>query len=93
MKYTRKQLQDTFNETVEVTLAGHPNMDKDEAVEIPYAELKPQYTKHMISNYKYLVGLADALKRDPVNRRIKAVREKNMGCLAHQKLFLPHFHH
>ena len=59
---TREQLQHSFNETVEETLAEYPNMDTDEAVEIEYEELNPQYTTYMISNYKYLVGLTDALK-------------------------------
>ena len=48
----------------------------DEAAEIAYEELKPQYITHMISNYKYLVGLTDALKRDPVHRRIKETAKR-----------------
>ena len=38
-----ENLQDTFNETVEETLAGHQNMDIQEAEEMTYEELKPNY--------------------------------------------------
>ena len=71
IKKTREQLQDTFSETVEETLAEHPNMDTDEAVEIVYEELK-----HIWYPTKYLVGHTHALKRCPVHRRIKETVER-----------------
>ena len=37
------QKQDTFNETVEETLAEHQNKDIQEAEEMAYEELKPNY--------------------------------------------------
>ena len=73
-------LQDTFNETVEVTLAEHQNKDIQEAEEMAYEELKPNYLSQLISRYKYMVGITAALKKDPVHQRImrtaKRLREE-----------------
>ena len=63
-------LQDTFNETVEETLAEHQNKDIQEAEEMAYEELKPNYLSQLISRYKYMVGMTAALKKDPVHQRI-----------------------
>ena len=63
-------LQDTFNETVEETLTEHQNKDLQEAEEIAYEELKPNYLSQLISRYKYMVGMKAALKKDPVHYRI-----------------------
>ena len=60
-----ENLQDTFNETVEETLAGHQNKDIQEAEEMAYEELKPNYLSQLISRYKYMVGVTAALKKDP----------------------------
>ena len=65
-----ENLQDTFNETVEETLAGHQNKDIQEAEEMAYEELKPNYLSQLISRYKYMVGVTAALKKDPVHQRI-----------------------
>ena len=73
-------LQDTFNETVEETLAEHQNKDLQEAEEIAYEELKPNYLSQLKARYKYMVGMTAALKKDPVHQRImrtaKRLREK-----------------
>ena len=73
-------LQDTFNETVAETLAEHQNKDIQEAEEIAYEELKPNYLSQLISRYKYMVGMIAALKKDPVHQRIlrtaKRLREE-----------------
>ena len=73
-------LQDTFNETVEETLAEHQNKDTQEAEETAYEELKPNYLSQLNSRYKYMVGMTAALKKDPVHQRImrtaKRLREE-----------------
>ena len=73
-------LQDTFNKTVEETLTEHQNKDIQEAEEIAYEELKPNYLSQLISRYKYMVGMTAALKKDPVHQRImrtaKRLREE-----------------
>ena len=75
-----ENLQDTFNETVEETLAEHQNKDIQEAEEMAYEELKPNYLSQLISHYKYMVGMTAALKKDPVHQRImrtaKRLREE-----------------
>ena len=63
-------LQDTFNETVEETLTEHQSKDIQEADEIAYEELKPNYLSQLISRYKYMVEMTTALKKDPVHQRI-----------------------
>ena len=65
-----RNLQDTFNETVEGTVAEHQNKDIQEAEEMAYEELKPNYLSEVISRYKYLVGMTATLKKDPVYQRI-----------------------
>ena len=73
-------LQDTFNETVEETLAEDQNKDIQEAEEMAYEELKPNYLSQLISRYEYMVGMTVALKKDPVHQRImrtaKRLREE-----------------
>ena len=73
-------LRDTFNETVEETLAEHQNKDIQEAEEIAYEELKPNYLSQLISRYNYMVGMTATLKKDPVHQRIlrtaKRLREE-----------------
>ena len=75
-----ENLQDTFNETVEETLAGHQNKDIQDAEEMTYEELKPNYLSQLIFRYKYMVGVPAALKKDPVHQRImktaKRLREE-----------------
>ena len=75
-----ENLQDTFNETVEETLAGHQNKDNQEAEEMTYEELKQNYLSQLVSRYKYMVGVTAALKKDPVHQRImktaKRLREE-----------------
>ena len=74
-------LQDTFNETVQETLADHQNKDTQEAEEMVYEELKPNYLSQLISRYKFMVGMTAALKKDPVHQRImrtaKRLREED----------------
>ena len=69
-----------FNATVEETLAGHQNKDIQEAEEMAYEELKPNYLSQLISHCKYMVGVTAALKKDPVHQRImktaKRLREE-----------------
>ena len=69
-----------FNATVEETLAGHQNKDIQEAEEMAYEELKPNYLSQLISHYKYIVEVTAALKKDPVHQRImktaKRLREE-----------------
>ena len=55
-------LQDTFNETVKETLTEHQNKDIQEAEEIAYEELKPNYLSQLTSRYKNMVGMTAALK-------------------------------
>ena len=73
-------LQGTFNETVEKTLAEHQNKDIQEAEEMAYEELKPNYLSQLISCYKCMVGITATLKKDPVHQRImrtaKRLREE-----------------
>ena len=73
-------LQKTFNETVEETLVEHQNKDIQEAEEMAYEELKPNYLSQLISRYKYMVGMTAALKKDSVHQRIlrtaKRLREE-----------------
>ena len=80
MNIAADNLQDTFNETVVETLAEHQNKDIQEAEEIAYEELKPNYLSQLISRYKYMVGITAALKKDPVHQRImrtaKRLREE-----------------
>ena len=79
-RYSSRNLQDTFNETMEETLAEHQNKDKPEAEEMAYEEMKPNYLSQLISRYKYMVGMVAALKKAPVHQRImrtaKRLREK-----------------
>ena len=63
MNITADNLQDIFNEIVEETLAEHQNKDIQEAEEIAYEELKPNYLSQLISRYKYMVGMTAALKK------------------------------
>ena len=63
-------LQDTFNETVEETLAEHRNKDIQKAEEMGNEELKPNHLSQLISRFKYMVGMTAALKKDPVHQRI-----------------------
>ena len=60
MNTVEDNLQDTFNETVEETLAEHQNKDIQEAEEMAYEELKPSYLLQLISRYKYMVGMTAA---------------------------------
>ena len=73
-------LQDTLSETVEETLAEHQNKNIQEAEEMAYEELKPNYLSQLISRYKYMVWMTAALKKDPVHQRIvktaKRLREE-----------------
>ena len=71
-----ENLQDTFNETVEETLAGHQNKDIQEAEEMAYEELKPNYLSILISRYKYMVGVTASLKKDPVHQKIMKTAER-----------------
>ena len=61
-------------------MAGHQNKDIQEAEEMAYEELKPNYLSQLISRYKYMVGVTAALKKDPVHQRImktaKRLREE-----------------
>ena len=61
---------ENLHETMEETLAEHQNKDIQEAEEMAYEELKPNYLSHLISRYKYIVGMTAALKKDPVHQRI-----------------------
>ena len=70
MNIAAENLQDTFNETVEETLAELQIKDIQEAEEMAYEELKPDYLLQLISRYKYMVGVTAALKKDPVHHRI-----------------------
>ena len=70
MNTAADNLQDIFNETGEETLAEHQNKDIQDAEEIAYEEMKPNYLSQLISHYKYMVGMTAALKKDPVNRRL-----------------------
>ena len=76
-----ENLHDTFNETVEETLAEQQNKDIPEAEEMAYEKLKPNYLSQLISRYKYMVGMTAALKKDPVHQRImrtaKRLREED----------------
>ena len=80
MNIAADNLQDTFNKTEEETLADHQNKDIQEAEEMAYEELKPNYLSQLISRYKYMVGMTAALKKDPVHQRImitaKRLREE-----------------
>ena len=75
-----ENLQDTFNETVGKTLAEHQNKDIQEAEEMAYEELKPNYLSQLVFRYKYMVGMTAALKKDQVHQRImrtaKRLREE-----------------
>ena len=64
MNTAADNLQDIFNETVEETLAEHQNKDIQDAEEIAYEEMKPNYLSQLISRYKYMVGMTAALKKD-----------------------------
>ena len=80
MNIAADNLQDTFNETMEETLAKHQNKDIQEAEEMAYEELKPNYFSRLISSYKYMVGITAALKKDLVHQRLmrtaKRLREE-----------------
>ena len=82
MNIAAETLRETFNETVEETLAGHQNKDIQEAEEMTYEELKPNYLSQLISRYNYMVGVTAALKKDPVHQRImktaKRLREEKI---------------
>ena len=73
-------MQDTFRDTVDETLGDNTDMDIKEAEEEAYEELKPQYISKVIDNYKLLVGLSSALKKDSMHHKItstaKRLREK-----------------
>ena len=55
----------------------NPGADIQEAEEIAYDELKPEYLSDFISRYQYFVELSAALKKDPVNKR-KANTDKRL---------------
>ena len=76
MNIATDNLQDTFNETVEETLAEHQNKDIQEAEEMAYEELKPNYLSQLISRYKYIVRMTAVLKRDPVPQRIRRTAKR-----------------
>ena len=61
-------------------MAEHQNKDIQEAEEMAYEELKPNYLSQLISRYKNMVGMTAALKKDPVHQRIlrtaKRLREE-----------------
>ena len=80
MNIAAENLQDTFNETVGEMLAEHQNKGIQEAEEMAYEELKPNYLSQHISRYKYMVGITVALKKDPVHQGImrtaKRLREE-----------------
>ena len=82
MNTVAENLQDTFNETVEETVAEHQNKDIQETEEMAYEELKPNCLSELISRYKYLVGMTAALKKDPVHQRISrtATRLREEDC-------------
>ena len=63
-------MQDTFGDTVDQTLEGNTDMDIKEAEEEAYEELKPRYISKVIDNYKLLVGLSSALKKDSMHHKI-----------------------
>ena len=70
MNIAAENILDTFNETVEETLAEHQNKDMQEAEEMPHGELKPNYLSQLTSSYKYMVWMTAALKTDLVHQRI-----------------------
>ena len=80
MNIVADNLQDTFNDTVEKTLAEHQNKNIQKAEKMAYEEPKPNYLSQLISRYKYMVGMTAALKKDPVHQRIlrtaKRLREE-----------------
>ena len=81
MNIAADNLQDTFNETVEETLAEYQNKDIHEAAEMAYEEVKPNYLSQLIFSFKFMIGMATALKNDPVHQRImrtaKRLREED----------------
>ena len=72
MGITTDKMQDTFNETVEKALHENPGKDVQDAEEIAYDELKPEF----VSRYKYLTDLSAALRKDPVNKKIQETAKR-----------------
>ena len=72
----KKHMQDRFNKTVEKTLEESPGTDIQEAEEIAYDELKPNYLSYFISRYKFVADFSAALKKDPVNKRIASTAKR-----------------
>ena len=70
MNIEAENLQDIFNETMEETLTDHQNKAIQEAEEMAYEELKPNYLSQLISRYKYMVRMTAALKKGLVHQRI-----------------------
>ena len=60
----------------EKTLEESPGTDIQEAEEIAYDELKPNYLSYFISRYKYVAEFSAALKKDPVNKRIASTAKR-----------------
>lgn len=69
-------LQEDFNETVEHTLAEHPDMDTEEAEERAYEELEPDYRSKVIARYQELIRLGTAMKKDPVHKKLMATAHR-----------------
>ena len=61
---TMDNMQDTFRDTINQTLEENTDMDIKVAEEEAYEKLKPRYISKVIDNYKLLVGLSSALKKD-----------------------------
>lgn len=70
MNATISRLQDTFNEKVEELFGKESDMDIEDAEVMAYEELKPRYAGEILDVYKNLVGLAAALKKDPMHQKI-----------------------
>lgn len=96
---TQETLQDTFNETVEEALAEHTDIDTEAAENLAYEELKPRYTQGLVNFYRTLVGYSEALKKDPVHKKIistaKRLRDEkdydadeSMDCAIKKRRFL-----
>ena len=76
MNIATENLQDTFDETVEETLAEHQNKDIQEAEEMAYEELKPNYLSQLISRYKYMVGLREEEDNDDDESMQYAIKKR-----------------
>lgn len=71
-----RHLQDDFNDNVKESLNEQPGMSVEEAEDMAYEELEPEYRSEFISNYKQLVRLGTALKRDPLHKKIMSTAKR-----------------